>query len=76
MNVPVFSLDGHAVSSQEIPTHIVVAAQTIDNWMTKNGYKRWQLLNICDRRFAYDMELVNKNIEQVIKSLKNANHRT
>lgn len=37
-----------------IPAEIISAARQIETWMIKQNQKHWQLLGICDRRFAYD----------------------
>jgi hypothetical protein len=37
------------------PPEIQKAARDIDRWMKENGHKRWQLGDVCDRAFVFDL---------------------
>ena len=47
------------------PTHILEAAATIQNWMTENGHRDWQLGRICDRSHAYKLGVCNEHYERL-----------
>lgn len=38
------------------PAEIVEAAERVKVWMEVNGYRNWQLAEICDRRIAYQRD--------------------
>lgn len=40
------------------PPEIIDAANLINEWMQRHGYKNWALGNICDRSFAERCDIV------------------
>ena len=41
----------------EIPKEVIDAARVVEHWFAQNlGTKRWQLMGICSRDYAYRCE--------------------
>lgn len=40
----------------QIPQEVLAAARLIGNWAKENNYKKWQLLDVCSRNFAFELE--------------------
>lgn len=57
----------HSTTPVQVPARIVEAARTVQDWMQANGGDYWQLMGICDRRFAYKIELIRAELEAKLR---------
>ena len=49
------------------PREVRLAAIKVSTWMKKKCQRRWQLDQVCDRRFAYDAERYRKTLKELAK---------
>jgi len=54
----------YTTSGEVIPKEIQEAARLIDNWMTENGHRTWELMGLCSRNYAYEVHNIKRLMEQ------------
>lgn len=50
------------MNDTDIPSEIIEAAQKIEHWMKSNGNDRWELLGLCSRNHAAELESLRTEV--------------
>lgn len=54
--LPLVKIMDMPMDMMDIPLDILISAQKIENWMSENNYKKWELLGICSRNHAWELK--------------------
>lgn len=63
--------DQYTRTQMEIPKEIIEAAQKIQMFAAENGWRYWELLGICDRKFAYELREIKRDIRRPMQMILN-----
>ncbi len=58
----------------DIPPEILAAANLLHNHFSKLGVRRWQLLSVCSRDYAYQVERLERALDKLKSHLDKPNN--